>query len=74
MTTQHHACATCGRRDIRLYRVYGAYLRDEEIFCKAHRPDEPFYVPLWEDSDGTVWGDASAPDAAIRRWEALNDG
>lgn len=75
MTVQRHACATCGRNDIRLYRAYGSFLRDEEIFCKAHTPAEQasWYVPLCEDEDGTVWSYTSAPDEAIKRWEALPD-
>lgn len=73
MTTQHHACATCGRNDIKLYRAYGSFLRDAEIFCGAHKPAE-WYVSLVEDTDGSVWGYTSVPDEAIARWEALSDG
>lgn len=76
MTAQHHACATCGRTDVKLYRAYGSFLREAEIFCKAHVPADQasWYVPLVEDLDGSVWGYTSVPDEAIRRWEALNDG
>ena len=72
---QHHCCATCQRNDIKLYRYYGSFLRDEEIFCKAHAPEgaieRQHLVPLCEDEDGTVWGYTSVPDDAIARFNAL---
>lgn len=75
---QQHKCATCQRNDVRLYRVYGNFLRDEEIFCTAHGPagwiDRQILVPLVEDEDGNVWGYASVSDDAIARWEALKEG
>jgi hypothetical protein len=75
MSEQHHCCAVCQRRDCRLYRGYGTFLRDDEIFCKAHIPADQagWYVPLCEDLDGSVWGYTSAPDDAIERFNALPD-
>jgi hypothetical protein len=72
---QHHCCAVCKRHDVRLYRYYGFFLRDEEILCRAHAPpghiERQNLVPLCEDTDGSVWGYTSVPDEAIARWEAL---
>lgn len=68
-----HQCATCNRNDVRLYRSYGMYLRKDAIFCKTHIPPEQvdWYVPLIEDTDGSVWGYTSCPNDAIERWKAL---
>lgn len=76
MAGQFHQCHTCQRRDVKLYRAYGSFLRDGEIFCKAHTPADQasWYVPLVEDTDGSVWGYTSVPDEAIARWEALPEG
>jgi hypothetical protein len=68
---QFHQCCVCQRRAIKLYREYGLFLRDEEIYCKAHKPDSEWIVPLVEDEDGSVWGYSSAPPDAIQRSEAL---
>jgi hypothetical protein len=61
----------------RLYRYYSSFLRDAEIFCKAHAPaghiEQQYLVPLCEDLDGSVWGYTSVPDDAIARWQALPD-
>lgn len=74
---QFHQCAVCRRRDIKLYRYYSSFLRDAEIFCKAHAPaghiEQQYLVPLCEDLDGSVWGYTSVPDDAIARWQALPD-
>lgn len=74
MTQQHH-CATCQRADVRLYRAYGSFLRDAEIFCNEHIPalvtDRGWWVPLVEAADGSVWGYTSAPAIDIARWNAL---
>lgn len=75
--SQHHCCAVCERNDVKLYRYYGNFLRDDEIFCHAHAPEgyieKQVLVPLCEDTDGSVWGYTSVPDDAIARWEALPD-
>ena len=36
---QHNKCSVCGRNDIKLYRIYGNFLRDDEIFCREHAPE-----------------------------------
>ena len=72
----HHYCAACYHSDVRLYRIYGNFLRDGEIYCNAHIPPEPTrgcWVPLVEDTDGSVWGYTSAPPEALDRWRALPD-
>ena len=75
---QKHHCSTCKRNAVKLYRYYGSFLRDDEIFCKAHAPagqiERQVFVPLCEDVDGSVWGYTSVPDDAIQRWEALPEG
>lgn len=73
---QHNSCATCGRRDVRLYRPYGSFLRDDGIFCNEHiTRDFSWYVPLCEDiRDGTVWGYTSVSDESIWWFEKLPDG
>lgn len=73
-----NCCTVCKRHDVRLYRYYGSFLRDEEIFCRSHAPaghiENQHLVPLCEDVDGSVWGYTSVPDEAIARWEALPEG
>lgn len=75
MEINTHACATCKRSNIKLYRYYGNFLRDAEIFCASCAPDgqieKQLLVPLIEDEDGTVWGYTSVPEEAIERWRAL---
>lgn len=67
-----HACAECGRRYVRLYRLYGGFLCEHEIVCNAHLPENPeWHVPLISAADGSVWGYTSCPDADIARWRAL---
>ena len=74
---QRHCCAICGRNTVKLYRYYGCFLRDGEIYCRTHAPaghiDRQNLVPLCEDTDGSVWGYTSVPDDAIARREALPD-
>ena len=66
-------CAKCGKQGVKLYRAYGEFLRDDRIFCQEHvNPDSwGWYIPLIEDTDGTVWGYTSSPLEAVKRWEAL---
>lgn len=76
--TQKHKCAVCGRNDVKLYRWYAMFLRDEDIRCKAHVDDPALLenqnmVPLVEDKDGSVWGYTSAPDEDIFRFFDLPD-
>ena len=77
MATQFHKCAVCGRNDVKLYRYYAFFLRVEEIFCKAHVPagqiENQYFVPLCEDTDGSVWGYTSVPNDAIERFNSLPD-
>lgn len=77
MPEQHHCCTICKRRDVRLYRWYARFLRDEEIYCRAHAPEGRIesqnLVPLYEDIGGAVWGTFNAPATAIARWKALPD-
>ena len=56
-----------------MYRPYGEFLRERRVFCKEHIPEEGsgYYVPLFEDIDGEVWGYTSAPLEAIERWKSL---
>jgi hypothetical protein len=74
---QRHYCTVCKRNTVKLYRYYASFLRDEEIFCKAHAPaghiDRQLLVPLCEDVDGSVWGYTSVPEDAIARFNALPD-
>lgn len=71
---QHNRCYICKRNTVKLYRCYGSFLRDDEILCKLHRPENlDWFVPLVEDVDGSVWGYTSVPDDAIKRWELLSD-
>lgn len=75
---QHHYCAVCKRRDVRLYRYYGLFLRDHQIYCRSHAPrgaiEDRSLVPLCEDVDGSVWGYMSVPADAIERFNALPEG
>lgn len=71
--TQHHCCAICKRNDVRLYRWYGEFLRDERIYCGEHKPDSGWIVPLVEALDGSVWGYTSVPEDALAQWNALPD-
>lgn len=70
-----HYCASCYHSDVRLYRSYGSFLRDSEIFCNLHLPatddTRGWWVPLVEDADGGVWGYTSAPPEDMARWLAL---
>ena len=70
---QLHKCNACNIDNIKLYRPYGEFLRDERIFCEEHVPvDEwDWFVPMIEDVDGTVWGYTSVPQNDIRKWESL---
>lgn len=74
---QKHCCAACKRNTVKLYRYYANFLRDEEIFCRAHAPKghikKQYLVPLCEDVDGSVWGYTSVPEDAIAKWNALPD-
>lgn len=74
---QQHKCAICGRNTVKLYRYYGFFLRDNEIYCRKHAPadqiERQYLVPLCEDVDGSVWGYTSVPDDAIARFNALPD-
>ncbi len=75
---QHHCCAVCKRYNVKLYRYYASFLRDDEIFCRSHAPageiEKQYLVPLCEDDDGSVWGYTSVPDDAIKRFDALPEG
>ena len=77
MATQKHCCSICRRNDIKLYRYYGSFLRDDEIFCRSHAPaghiENQNLVPLCEDADGSVWGYTSVPQDVIDRFNALPD-
>lgn len=77
MPEQHHCCTVCQRNTVKLYRYYSSFLRDDEIFCRAHAPageiEQQYLVPLCEDVDGTVWGYTSVPGDAIARFHALPD-
>lgn len=68
-------CAKCNRQGVRLYRPYSEFLRDSRIVCAEHvDPQEAtWFVPLIEDTDGSVWGYTSSPPDAIARWYALPD-
>ena len=76
--TQYHCCAICKRNDVKLYRYYGSFLRDDEILCRTHAPaghiENQNMVPLCEDVDGSVWGYTSVRWDARERWEALPEG
>ena len=73
--SQRHRCAVCGRSDVRLYRYYGSFLRDSEIFCDLDAPEKSgdWLVPLCEDTDGSVWGYSSIPEDALARFYAMSD-
>lgn len=75
---QFHKCSVCGKNDVRLYRYGGMFLRDEEIFCRAHAPegkiDSGSLIPLVEDVDGSVCGYTSFPEDAIKRFYGMPDG
>lgn len=75
---QKHKCAKCGRNDVRLYRYYGSFLREDEIFCRSDAPageiDMQYLVPLCEDEDGNVWGYTAVDEAAMKRFKALPEG
>lgn len=55
--------------------VYGC--RPDDIFCNAHITapvaDRGWWVPMIQDTDGSVWGYTSVPELAIRGWEILPD-
>lgn len=74
---QKHCCWVCKSNKVRLYRYSGSFsVVEEEIFCKAHAPDDndkELLIPLLEDLGGNVWGASSVPDA-IARWRALPEG
>lgn len=74
---QQHKCSRCGRSDVRLYRYYGCFLRDSEIYCCQCAPagliEKKSLVPLCEDIDGSVWGYTSVPPDAIARFYVLPD-
>lgn len=70
---QAHKCSICGKNDVKLYRPYSEFLRNERIKCGEHVPAQEliWYVPLIEDQDGSVWGYTSVPQDAIAKWKAL---
>lgn len=72
---QTHRCFTCDKNNIKLYRPYGMFLRDTAIFCIVHIPEDQleWYVPLVEDTDGTVWGHTSIPQEAKDRFNSRRD-
>jgi hypothetical protein len=70
-----YKCADCGVQYVRLYRSYGGFFCESDVYCNAHVPHEHrgWYVPLIEDSRGEIWGYTSCPEADIDRWFALTD-
>ena len=74
---QSHQCFYCGKNDVKLYRIYGNFLLDIEIYCKKDAPagwiDRQILVPLIEDIDGNVFLYTSVPTDAIKRWNNLPD-
>lgn len=65
-------CAVCGKSHVKLWRGYGSFFREDDVYCTEHKPEQ-WYVPLVKDADGSVWGYTSAPDEAVKHWEALPD-
>lgn len=63
-------CVVCGRENVKLFRGYGSFFREDDVFCSKHKPKE-WYVPLVKDSDGSVWGYTSVPQDALHEWEKL---
>ena len=74
MNGNYHRCGIC-KKDAKLFRPYGEFLRDHWIRCTNHIPklEQDWYVPCIEDLDGSVWGYTSMPQSAIDRWNALPD-
>lgn len=72
---QIHRCAICKRSNIKLYRPYGEFLRDDKIRCRKHIPIRKLdvYVPMIEDLDGSVWGYTSVPEDTHTKWKDLPD-
>lgn len=70
-------CSACGRSDVRLYRPYGEFLREERIRCNAHVPPPgDWWYPCIVAIDGSVWGTfAEAPEATADRtlWLAMKE-
>ena len=63
-------CIVCGKENVKLWRSYGGFFREDEVWCKAHKPKE-WVVPLIKDKGGDVWGYTSVPDDAIEAWKKL---
>lgn len=70
--SNRYQCAQCGIQKYRLYRPYGEFFREERVFCKAHIPEHAagWYVPLIENSDGSVWGYMSCPPESVQQWKS----
>ena len=70
-------CSKCHVSDVRLYRPYGEFLREQRIMCFAHASTHAlnwgWWVPLIEDLDGSVWGYCSTPELDIQRWNARRE-
>ncbi len=60
-------CNVCKKTnlEVRLYRPYGNFYREEDNFCNEHITDYDWYVPLWFDENGEVWGYTSVPQETI---------
>ena len=68
-------CAKCGRGGCKLYRPGGEFLRERRIFCKSDIPPgaKGYYIPLFEDVDGSVWGHTSARQDSMDYFNGLPD-
>ena len=74
---QIYQCASCGRNDVKLYRPYGSFFRENSIYCNQHVDENKtsWYVPfIYDEKDGgMIWGYNSVPKADIDKWQKLPD-
>lgn len=64
-----HACAECGRSDVRLYRSYGGFFDKDDVRCNACLTTTAWRVPLVTNPQtGQVWGYTSVPDVDAERF------
>lgn len=76
-----HVCGACGAFDVKLYRIGGAFFRENQTRCapcarfesderntELHITEIGLYVPLVLSPTGEPWGYSAIPAAELDAW------